>query len=136
MHALRLESPVSIMKGARRRASIAAIAVALVASGYGLVGPVERANAVTVDQFCWGHPIGPWGECSANFIRPLTMVAGKGGQASACVNAYEWTWLVSSWACAPTNTWAQIYYNGARQLAGAVRNNVNNNNVLYGEMWW
>jgi hypothetical protein len=135
MHALGLDSRNSVLNGVRRRALLAVLVGALLACAYGLAGPVQNANA-TINQFCWGAAVGPWGQCTASFTRPLVQVSGKGGQASACVNAYEGGSLVSSWVCQVTNTWANISYSGTRQLAGTVRNNVGNNNVLYGEMWW
>lgn len=135
MHTAQVQGLAPARKSMRRLAVLVVLASALLTSAWMSVGPVSQANAVTINPFCWGVGVGPWGQCAAGFTRPLVMVAGKGGQHSGCVNAYEFTWLVSSWACSSTNTWAQIHYNGARQLQGTVRNNVGVNNVLYGEMW-
>lgn len=99
-------------------------------------GPISSASAINTGQYCWGANVPGWGQCSAPYIQPLVAVFGKGGQHAACTNAYWLGALVSSWACAGTNEWASITYNGSRLMAGAVRNNAASSNVLYGEMWW
>jgi hypothetical protein len=134
MHTAQVQGLAAARKSTRRLAVLVVLAAALLTSAWMSFGPVSQANA-TINQFCWGAGVGPWGQCSAGFTRPLLMVAGKGGQHSGCVNAYHGSNLVSSWACSPTNTWTQIYYDGSRWLHGTVKNNVGVNNVLYGEMW-
>jgi hypothetical protein len=127
---------VALLRLRGRRYVAMLVTVAAFAMSWLSMGPVSNAGAVTTGQYCWQHSIGPWGQCSASYSRYLVAVFGKGGQHAACTNAYEWTWLVSSWACAGTNEWASIGFNGTRLLAGAVKNNTGSNNVLYGEMWW
>jgi hypothetical protein len=114
---------------------LAGVLAALISGIWMSAGPVSRADAAT-GTYCWAYNAGPWNICAASYGRPLVAVFGKGGQHAACTNAYELLILVSSWVCAGPNEWAQINFNGTRNLAGAVKNNTGSWNVLYGEMWW
>jgi hypothetical protein len=119
----------------RRMGALFATVIALAAASLS-IGPVSSASAITTGQYCWGHSVPGWGQCSSVNAQYLVAVFGKGGQHAACTNAYYWGALASSWACAGTNEWASISYNGARLMSGAVMNNTASSNVLYGEMWW
>lgn len=120
---------------ARRLAVLIAVMTALLASAWMVAGPTSNAQA-GMGQFCWGAGVGGWGQCTASWGQNLTGVFGKGGQHSACVNAYYSGSLIHEWVCSPTNVWALIGFNGARWMQGTVRNNVAESNVLYGEMWY
>lgn len=125
---------MNIGKRARRMMAIAGVAIGLLTSAFAF-GSASQAQAAS-GQFCWGVGVGAWGQCTASWGQYLSGVFAKGGQHSACVNAYSGGSLVSSWACSPTNEWALIGFNTTRYLVGTARNNTASNNVLYGEMWW
>lgn len=120
----------------RMRRALATVALIIaVVTGISMFQSTAKADAA-MGTFCWGTAVGPWGQCTAGWGQYLWSVHAKGGQHSACVNAYYSGSLASSWACAPTNEWAFIGYNGTRWMQGTARNNVGVNNVLYGEMWY
>lgn len=123
------------VKHAHRTATLIAVLVAMLAAIWMSAGPISSANA-GMGQFCWGVGVGAWGQCTAEWGQNLTAVFGKGGQHSACVDAYYSGSLIHEWVCSPTNEWAFIGFNGTRWMQGTVRNNTASNNVLYGEMWY
>lgn len=119
----------------RRALAIVALIVAVV-MGFSMSSrSTEKADAA-MGTFCWGVAVGGWGQCTAGWGQYLWSVYAKGGQHSACVNAYDSGSLVRSWACAPTNEWAMMGFNGTRWMQGTAKNNVSVSNVLYGEMWY
>lgn len=117
------------------RIALIAALLALLGTVWIATGPLTNAKAAT-GQYCWGVNTAPWGECGSTYYRYLVAVFAKGGQGAACTSAQEWLQLVHPWACAGKNEWAQVNFNGARELGGVAKNNTGNYNVLYGEMWW
>lgn len=131
-----ISNQVELSNSARMRRALATVALIIaVVTGLSMSQSTPKADAA-MGTFCWGTAVGPWGQCTAGWGQYLWSVHAKGGQHSGCVNAYYNGSLASSWACAPTNEWAFIGYNGTRWMQGTARNNVGVNNVLYGEMWY
>ena len=92
-------------------------------------GPVTKAQAGG-EYFCY-QVAGPWGNCFGPGGRWLTWVRALGYNHAACSNAYQ-NGFVTNWACAPTGTWSNAYFDGSRFMTGVVRNNTASNNQLWG----
>jgi hypothetical protein len=91
-----------------------------------LAGPAPDAKANGGEYFCYylAEPYGHSGDrCYASTGRYLTWVRALGYNHSACSDAYK-EGLVASWACAPTETWSNSYFDGSRDMLGVIRNNV------------
>jgi hypothetical protein len=83
-------------------------------------GPVTKAHA-GAEYFCYSYVVAQ-GNCFSSGAHPLTWVRGYGYNHSACSNAYL-NGFVTNWACAPTGTWSNSYFDGSRNMVGVVRNN-------------
>jgi len=107
------------------------------------IGSASKAMAGE-QAFCNGVWLGPYGKNVPNdrctgpaFPQYITRVSSYGLYHSSCADAIyypgSYEGLVASWACAPTQTWSNIWFDGSRLLGGIVRNNVlNDSNYLYG----
>jgi len=132
-----ISNQVELDLATRMRRALATVALIIaVVMGFSMSSQATTKADAAMGTFCWGSAVGPWGQCTAGWGQYLWSVHAKGGQHSGCVNAYYSGSLVSSWACAPTNEWAFIGFNGTRWMQGTARDNSGNSNVLYGEMWY
>lgn len=96
-------------------------------------GPVAKAQAGG-EYFCYylAAPYGQSGDrCYSPNARWLTWVRAYGYDHSACSNAWK-DGLVTNWACAPTATWSNSYFDGTRFMLGVIRNNNQSN---YNQIW-
>lgn len=109
----------------------AALAVSAVMSFAIVAGPsAPEAQASGAEYFCY-ELAAPWGNCFASGAHYLTWVRAYGYQHSACSNAYL-NGFVTNWACAPTATWSNAYFDGSRNMVGVVHNNTGSQNQLWG----
>lgn len=92
-------------------------------------GPVTKAHAGG-EHFCY-VVASPHGQCGGP-SRWTTWVRSYGYWHSACSNAFQGGSPVTNWACAPTHTWSNSYFDGTRWMQGVIKNNVGVNNQIWG----
>jgi hypothetical protein len=105
-------------------------------------GSAPKAMA-TEQAFCNGVWLAAYGNvpndrCTGPaYPQYITRVSSLGQYHSSCADAIyypgSYEGLVTSWACAPTGAWSNVYFDGSRLLGGIIRNNVlNDTNYEYG----
>ncbi len=106
-------------RGLRLWAALAISAVMAFAVAAGPSAP--KAHASGAEYFCYELAAAN-GNCFGT-AHNLTWVRAYGYQHSACSNAYL-NGFVAGWACAPTATWSNAYFDGSRYMTPVVHNNV------------
>ena len=124
------------------------LAVVAVCTGLLFASAIGSASKAMAGEqpFCNGVWLGPYGQSVPNdrctgpaYPQYITKVSSYGTYHSSCADAIyypgSYTGLVAPWACAPTQTWSNIWFDGSRLLGGIVRNNVlNDSNYVYGSV--
>jgi hypothetical protein len=126
----------------RRRGALilAALATSVCLFTALVAGPVPQARAEGAEYFCYylAKPYGQSGDrCYASTGHYLRLVRSFGYNHSACSDAWKEEKLVTNWACAPTETWSNSYFDGTRDILAVIRNNTTGaNNQIWGYQEW
>jgi hypothetical protein len=113
-----------------RRGALMALVIAAAMSFAIAAGPATPKAHAGADYFCY-ELAAAYGNCFSSSAHYLTWVRAYGYQHSACSNAYL-NGFVTNWACAPTATWSNAYFDGSRNMVGVVHNNTGSINQLWG----